>query len=135
MAEDTEKSIKSLAAILFTFPIEDYLSSENFLLFCREQGLEDIWKEYLGFSRDRPDLYGKTVIKNAFVLFLHHIYRGRPGEFLNLFTLFLVDFSREISQVLPVDDLKKDLTSLGYSDEEIDTRFSDLERPGSQIGF
>ena len=69
MPYSTEKTIKRLAGHLFTYPLEDYLSSENFLIFCRKYDLADAWKEYLVLSRDRPDLYGGSVIKNAFVLF------------------------------------------------------------------
>jgi hypothetical protein len=127
MPQDTKKTIKRLTAQLFTYPIEDYLSSENFSIFCSEHDLEDAWKEKLESSRDRPDLYGNTVIKNAFVLFLHHIFHCRPKEFLELFTHFLIGFSQEISQVLPVNDLKKDLVYLGYSIEEVNIEFSTMK--------
>ena len=69
MPHSTEKTIRRLTGLLFTYPLEDYLSSENFLIFCRKYDLADAWKEYLVLSRDRPDLYGGSVIKNAFVLF------------------------------------------------------------------
>ena len=75
----------------------------------------------------RPDLYGREVIKNAFVLFLSHIFHSGPGDFLPLFTQFLIDFSQRISRALPLDELKKDLTLLGYSDISIDSEFSILK--------
>jgi hypothetical protein len=127
MPQDIKKIIKRLTAQLFTYPIEDYLSSENFSLFCKEHDLVDAWREKLESSRDRPDLYGDAVIKNAFVLFLHHIFHCRPGEFLELFAHIVIGFSQEISQALPVNDLKKDLVYLGYSDEEVEIDFSNLE--------
>jgi hypothetical protein len=130
MPQDIKKIIKRLTAQLFTYPIEDYLSSENFSLFCKEHDLVDAWREKLESSRDRPDLYGNAVIKNAFVLFLHHIFHCRPKEFLDLFTDILIGFSQEISQALPVNDLKKDLVLLGYSDKEIDNEFSNLKADG-----
>ncbi len=123
MPQDTEKTMKELAARLWEFPIEEYLSSENFLWFCRKYDLEDRWNEYLELSRDIPELYGSAVIKNAVVRFLHHIYSSRPGEFLFLFTRLARDFSGGISCTLPVDDLKSDLLHLGYSLQEIDTQF------------
>jgi len=72
MQRETENGIKELAGRLFTLPVENYLSSENFLLFCRQQDVDEIWNEYLDLSLARPDLYGKSVLKNTFVLFLHH---------------------------------------------------------------
>jgi len=119
MLKDTEKTMKELAGRLWVFPLADYLSSESFLVFCRQYDLEDRWKEYLELSRDIPELYGNAVIKNAFVRFLHHIYSSRPGEFLSLFALLMRDFSGRISCTLPVDDLRSDLLHLGYSDREI----------------
>jgi hypothetical protein len=87
----------------------------------------DAWKEYLVLSQDKPDLYGSAVTKNAFVLFLNHIVHSRPEEFPELFSLFLIDFSQVISCVLPFDDLKKDLIELGYSETEIDNKFSNVK--------
>ena len=78
-------------------------------------------------SRDKPDLYGYFVIKNAFVRLLHHIFSSRPDEFLEVVTHFLSGFSQEISQPLPLDDLKKDLMDLGYSDKDLETEFSVLK--------
>jgi len=126
MHQDTKKPIKSLAARLFTLPIGNYLISENFSLFCRQHDLEDLWKEYRVLSRDMPELYGHFVIKNAFVRLLHHIFHSRPNEFLEVVTHFLSSFSQEISDPLPLDDLKKDLTDLGYSDRDLETEFSVL---------
>jgi hypothetical protein len=127
MPRDTEKILKRLAARLFTLPVEDYLTSEKFSDFCRKYDLCDAWKEYLVLSQDKPDLYGSAVTKNAFVLFLHHVFHSRPEEFPELFSLFLIDFSQEIPCVLPFDDLKKDLMELGYSETEIDNKFSNVK--------
>jgi len=126
MINDTKKTITRLADRLFALPIGNYLLSENFSLFCKQHDLADIWKECRVLSRDRPDLYGIFVIKNAFVLFLEHFLHSRPDEFPELFTQFLSGFSQEISQPLPLDDLKKDLTDLGYSDDDLDKKFSVL---------
>jgi|WetSurMetagenome_2_1015567.scaffolds.fasta_scaffold03176_14 hypothetical protein len=127
MPRDTKKTLKRLAARLFTLPVETYLTSEKFSDFCRKYDVYDAWQEYLVLSRDTPDLYGSAVTKNAFVLFLHHIFHSRTKEFPELFSLFLIDFSQEITCVLPFDDLKKDLMQLGYSEREIDTGISDVK--------
>jgi hypothetical protein len=127
MSQDTNKTIRQLTGQLTTYHIEDFLLSDNFSSFCRDHDLADAWREKLESSRDRPDLYGKDVIKNAFVLFLTHIFHCRPREFLELLTHILIGFSQGNSQALPVNDLKKDLVLLGYSDEEIDNEFSDLK--------
>ncbi len=132
MPRDTEGTIRRLASQLFAFPVEDYLASEQFSAFCRDHDLVDAWKEHLESSHDnRPDLYGRDVIKNAFVLFLHHIFHTRPGDFLPLFTRFLIDLSPGICQALPLNDLKKDLTLLGYPESVIDTGFSILKEDGA----
>jgi hypothetical protein len=127
MVRDTKKTLKRLAARLFTLPVEDYLMSEKFSEFCRKYDLYDAWTEYLVLSRDIPDLYGSAVTKNAFVLFLHHIFHRRPEEFPELLSLFLIDFSFEISCKLPFEDLKKDLLQLGYSESETDKTFSNVK--------
>lgn len=124
MAQDTKKTMQRLTAQLFTCPLESYLSSEKFSDFCMKHKLTDTWGEYLEFSRDKPDLYGDSVTKYAFMLFLYHIFHSRPGEFLELFTHLLIDFSQWISCVIPVNDLKKDLIQLGYSDEKVENEFS-----------
>lgn len=126
MPQDTKKPIQRLTDRLFTLPIGNYLVSENFSLFCRQHDLEDLWKEYRVLSRDRPELYGHFVIKNAFVRLLQHIFHSRPNEFLEVVTHFLSSFSQEISDPLPLDDLKKDLMDLGYSDRDLETEFSVL---------
>jgi hypothetical protein len=50
-----------------------------------------------------------------------------PHPFL-LFSLFLIDFSQEISCVLPFNDLKKDLLQLGYSEIGTDNKFSNVKQ-------
>jgi len=124
MDDDTELAIRRLTASLFAFPMEGYLQSDHFLRFCREHGLDDLWAEYLENSRDRPDLYGGSVAKIAFDRFLHHLYHRRPREFPGLFAGIVTGLSRGITQALPLDLLRKDLASLGYSGEEIGDRFS-----------
>jgi len=116
-----------MTAQLFRYPIDDYLSSENFSEFCRGHDLSDAWKEKLESSRDRPDLYGRDVMKNALVLFLHHVSHCRPDEFLVLFTQILAGFSQTFSLILPLDDLKKELLLLGYADNDIEHEFTNLK--------
>lgn len=124
MQKTQKKIIGRIAVRLFTFPVGPYLSSENFSRFCRQEDLDDVWGESLDLSRDRPDLYGDSVIRNAFAEFLYHIFYRRPEEFPALFVRFLSGFSHEIACQLPLDDLKKDLRDLGYPAESVETTFS-----------
>jgi hypothetical protein len=123
MPRDTRKIIKRLTARLFTYPVEDYLASGEFFNFCRDHDAGDAWKEYLELSQDTPDLYGRAVIKNAFGLFLHHIFHRRPDEFLKAVTHCLSWISGKIPDRLPVDELKNDMMDLGYSDRDLETEF------------
>jgi hypothetical protein len=126
MLQDTENIIRGIADHFFVVPIEDYLLSEDFSRFCREQDLADAWREYLEIARDMPELYGSAVTKHAFVLFLRHIFHGQPEEFPALLGRLLAGLTEGFSREFPVDDLKKDLRHLGYSDEKTDRAFSIL---------
>jgi hypothetical protein len=123
MDRDTKKTIRRLTAHLFTLPVEDNLTSQKFADFCRKHDLSDAWRECLELSQDQPDLYGSAVTKNAFGLFLHLIFHGRPDKFLDVVTYFLSSISREESEPLPLDELKKDLVDLGYTGKELETAF------------
>jgi hypothetical protein len=127
MQPDTETTIREMTARLSAFPLEEYLSSESFLAFCRDHDLGDTWREFLELAEDRPDLYGNRVKENALVKFLVHIFHGRPREFPNVFTRLLTSFSREISRPLPLAGLNGDLQRLGYSQTEVDYAFSCLK--------
>jgi hypothetical protein len=120
MDDDRKQIFRDLAARLWVLPMEDYLASEEFSLFCRDHDLGDAWKEFLELSRDEPDLYGGSVLRNTLSLFLSHIFHNRPEEFLSLFARLLGDFSRGISCALPVDDIKPFLLILGYPEVAID---------------
>jgi hypothetical protein len=126
MQKTQKKIIGRIAVRLFTFPVGPYLSSENFSRFCRQEDINDVWSESLDLSRDRPDLYGDSVIKNAFEEFLYHIFYRRPDEFPALFVRVLTGFSETISRPLPLDDLKKDLNELGYPAEDLNVKFAVL---------
>jgi hypothetical protein len=83
-----------------------------------------VWSESLDLSRDRPDLFGDSVIRNAFAEFLYHIFYRRPDEFPGLFVRFLIGLSPEICRQLPLADLKNDLRDLGYPAESLKKIFS-----------
>ena len=133
MIQEIEQPIQRLADRLFTLPVGNYLVSENFLQFCRQYDLEDLWKEYRVLSRDRPELYGHFVIKNAFIRLLHHVFHSRPDEFIRVVTQFLLRFSQKIDLPLPLDDLKRDLMDLGYPKGELETEFSMLRRNDEEL--
>jgi hypothetical protein len=123
MPPDTKKNITRLYNLLAKLPIEGYLSSENFTAFCREHNLADTWKEHFESSQDRPDLYGKDIIKNAFILFFQHLFQTRTCEFLELLTGFLHDFRKWNANTLPFDAIKKECIRLGFSDETVEDEF------------
>jgi hypothetical protein len=126
---DIENITDKLALRLFAFPIENYLSSEKFSFFCKGYDLDDVWRGYFEFSEDnKPDLYGRDVIKNAFVLFLRHIFHSRPGDFPEIFSHILIEFFSLTHQELPLEDLKKDVESLGYPAKDIEQRFSIVKK-------
>jgi hypothetical protein len=126
MQKTQKKIIGLIVERLFSFPVGSYLSSENFSRFCRQEDLNDVWSESLDLSRDRPDLYGDSVIRNALVEFLYHIFYRRPEDFPALFVRFLAGFSPGIARPLPLEDLKKDLQDLGYPAESLEKIFSVL---------
>ena len=126
MQEITKRITGRVAVRLFSLPVEDYIISVHFSRFYREQDLEDIWKESRERSRERPDLYGDAMIKNAFVEFLYHTFHSRPEEFPAIVTRFLTGFSWEISRPLPLDELKKDLMDLGCPAEDLEKTFTHL---------
>jgi len=126
MQKTQKKIIGLIVERLFSFPVGSYLSSENFSRFCRQEDLNDVWSESLDLSRDRPDLYGDSVIRNALVEFLYHIFYRRPEDFPALFVRFLAGFSPDIARPLLLEDLKKDLQDLGYPAESLEKIFSVL---------
>lgn len=123
MPLDTKNTIAGLYTHLSKLPLEAYLSSENFSIFCSKHDLADTWKGHIEFSRDRPDLYGKDVIKNAFVLFFDHLFQTRPREFLVILAAFLQDFRDWNAHPLPVDAIKKECVSLGFPAKTVEDEF------------
>jgi len=128
MSDNVKQIIKHLTEQLWALPFREYLASEDFSRFCREHDLVDVWAGILDLSQSIPNLYGDMGIKHAFVLLLHHIYLGRQKEFPEMFTCLVAGFSREISSPLPLDNLKKDLVLLGYSEQEIEHEFSGMNK-------
>jgi hypothetical protein len=122
-----QQALRELTELIWSLPVGDYLASGDFSRFCREHALSDDWKEFLQISLDKPDLYGAAVIKNAFFLFLGHIFHSRQKEFLHLFSLLLAGFRRKLPCGLPLDELGKNLLLLGYTEPEIKSAF---RRPG-----
>jgi hypothetical protein len=123
MPTDTKDHIAGLYTLLAKFPLEEYLSSENFAVFCREQELVDTWKEHLDTSRDRPDLYGNDSTKNAFILFFHHLFQTRSSEFPGILTGFLRDFRTWNASPLTWAAIKEECTGLGFPLPPIEDEF------------
>jgi hypothetical protein len=123
MPPDAKNNIAGLYTLLSKLRLEEYLSSPNFTVFCKEHDLADTWKEHVDSSRDRPDLYGKDITKNAFILFFQHLFQTRPREFLVLLTAFLQDFREWNPHPLPVEALKKECAGLGFPDKTVEDEF------------
>ena len=137
MIHDTGEILHKLTARLWDRPFQDYLSSDDFTRFCRDNGLSDEWRKYLELCRDNPALLGdSSVQKHAFFLFLAHVYHHMPERFLFLLTRLLLDFSRGISCDLPVEEIRSSLLDLGYPQENVDAAVSLLiKREVSQPGM
>lgn len=126
MPPDPKQIITRLYSHLSKLPLDAYLSSENFMLFCRKYDLADTWKEHLETSRDRPDLYGKDTTRNAFILFFHHLFQTRPLEFLGILAAFLQDFGEWNAHPVSPDAIEKECIRLGYPDTVVREEFLKL---------
>ncbi len=131
MPPDTKKFIMGLYALLPELALGEYLSSEHFTAFCFEHGLTDVWKEHLENSKDRPDLYGRDSIKNAFILFFDHLLQTRPREFLGILAAFLRDFGKWSVCPLPVDAIKRECARQGLPYETVEDEFLKIESKGT----
>ncbi len=127
MARNTKKILKKITARLSAYPLAEHLLSKEFAVFLQEQDLVDPWREKYGSALDEPNLYGNEAIRHASILFLQHVLHCRQKEFPGFFSQFLRGFSQKIDRIVPVDDLKGDLVSLDYSDDEIDREFAILK--------
>ena len=130
MPPDTKKFITGLYSLLPELPLGEYLSSEQFAVFCREHGLTDTWKEHLESSKDRPDLYGNDSTRNAFIQFFDHLVQTRPREFLGILTGFLRDFREWSTCPLPFGAIKRECARLGFSDLTVEDEFLKISRRG-----
>jgi hypothetical protein len=105
----------------------NYLLSDHFSLFCREHNLSEIWDGLLGFSRDKPELYGGDIIRDAFFQLLQHICRGRRKEFLEILIGLLADYSKISLKSNLVPTIKQDLIRPGYSLKEVEVMISTMD--------
>lgn len=84
MPLESRKTIQQLSGHLLTLDVVEYLESERFFRFCKEHDIDDIWMECLDFSRDKPNLFGDEVAKNAFLMLLQHTFNSKKDEFLKI---------------------------------------------------
>ena len=112
---------------LADYPLGEYSLSKEFAAFLQEQDLLDLWGGLYQSALDEPNMYGDEIPRHAFVLFLQHLLQYRQEDFLRFFSQVLQQFSRKIKRALPVDELKRDLVCLNYSEQEIDREFSILK--------
>jgi len=123
MPKDTKEPIARLYSLLAKVPLEEYLSSENFAAFCRMHELGDTWKEHLETARDRPDLYGEDTIKNAFILFFHHLLQTRSWDFLKILAGFLQDFQEWNAGPVPCTEIQKECIRMGFPERSVADEF------------
>jgi hypothetical protein len=128
MTDGINRIIDELVPKVWSLSMEEYLASEDFVRFGREHEVTDEWSKFLELSRDIPHLYGSSVAKNAFTLFLGHLYHHRQDDFLFLFAGLLADFSRGRSSVLPRDEIERSLLLLGYPAHAVDRAFRFLKQ-------
>src|SRR5512147_1066587 len=114
MQRNMKRIIDRIAVRLFRLPVGDYLRSEAFARFTREQQVDGIWKMALDRMRDRPYLYSDVMIKNVFVEFLLHTFQLRQADFPVIFTGFLAGLVQAGTKPLPIIPLHKDLLDLGF---------------------
>jgi hypothetical protein len=88
--------------------------SDHYALYLKNHDLKDAWTLFLVESHDRPDLYGAGVGKNAFTLFLLHVFHSRHEEFPALVRDFFSSIAAWSLHPLPVFELKQDLQNPGY---------------------
>jgi len=124
MPQDPRKTISRLSDHIVLTGTVDYLLSDRFTRFCRERDIGDSWTEAMEYSRDKPDLYGSAVVKNAFLMLLRHLSMSRADEFPSLVAGLLADCYREYPGPAFVEDIILDLTLLGYSRSDMETMFS-----------
>jgi hypothetical protein len=123
MHEKNQIAVGQIYTHLLPLQIGKYLESDQFARFLKNQDLEDAWKQFLVESQDRPDLYGTSVWKNAFALFLLHVFHRYQEKFPGVVRDFFKSIAQWSSHPLPVAELKRDLQTLGYSKNEINTLF------------
>lgn len=123
MHEKNQITVGQIYTHLLPLPIGKYLESDQFSLFLKNHDLEDAWKQFLVESQDRPDLYGTSVRKNAFILFLLHVFHRYHEKFPGVVRDFFKSIATWSSHPLPAFELKRDLQNLGYSENEVNILF------------
>ena len=124
MPGDAKDHIAGLYTLLAKLPVEEYLFSEKFAAFCKDHDLDDTWKGHWETAQARPDLYGKDTTKNAFILFFHHLFQTKPGEFLEILTGFLQDFQEWNASPLSCAAIKKECLLMGFPVPSVEDEFS-----------
>jgi hypothetical protein len=123
MKPESRKILRLLSDHILEPEIGNYLLSEQFTRFCAAQDIEDIWSASLALSRDKPQLYGGDVAKNAFFEVLQHIYHSRKNEFPTILSALLADVSGKHPAPSSVSQIQEDLIRLGYSREDVEKAF------------
>jgi len=128
MPQNPKKTIRLLSDHIFRLNISNYLLSEQFARFCREQNIDDMWEGLLRLSNDSPDLYDSDVAKNAFSMMLEQIYHVRKDEFLGILAGLLTDFAGAVPSPFIFRTIKGDLIQLGYPGKDVEDKFLKTEK-------
>jgi hypothetical protein len=126
MKPESRKILRQLSDHILETGIGNYLLSEQFTRFCAAHGIEDIWSAALELSRDKPQLYGGEVAKNAFFEVVQHIYHCRKNEFPKIIASLKVDISGKHPAPSSVVRIQEDLNRLGYSRKDVENAFTSL---------
>jgi len=123
MKPESRKILRQLSDHILELETRNYLASGQFTRFCTAHEIEDTWSAGLELSRDKPQLYGRDVEKNAFFEFLQHIHHSRKNEFPKIITELLTDVSGKHPAPTSVFRIQEDLIRLGYSREDVEKAF------------
>jgi hypothetical protein len=126
MPQDPHKALRLIADHMIRRGMGDYLVSVKFSRFCREHDIAEIWGGLLGSTDGKPELYGSDVIRDAFLLLLEHIYRGRRAELPGIIASILADYAKKMPDPSFIPAIKQDLILLGYSMDDVEDSFKTM---------
>jgi len=135
LPQGTRTSLRHLAENILRLGIRNYLASPDFLRFCRDHRVDDVWGGLMSLYRDQPELYGGDTIRRAFFVLLQHVYRSRNAEFLPILSELLTDYAGTPLNPSFFLSILQDLLKLGYTKKDVETAFSIIPGPAGVSGM